>query len=44
MGAIKIKRKYDHYEIYLGDHFIATADTYSEAVEEAEEFLENFKK
>lgn len=39
MVSYKIKRKYDHYEVYINGKFYCTADTQEEAAREVEEYF-----
>lgn len=39
MVKYKIKRKYDHYEVYINGKFYCSADTHEEAAREVESYL-----
>lgn len=39
MVMYKIKRKYDHYEVYINGKFYCSADTPEEAAREIEDYF-----
>lgn len=39
MKEITIERKYDHYEVRACGNYVCTADTYAEAMAEANAYL-----
>lgn len=36
---VKIVMRYDHYELYINDEFYCSADTITEAADEADRYL-----
>ena len=39
MSKIEIKKRFDHYAVYVDDEFYCTADSYREAEDEIEQII-----
>ena len=41
MEGFTIRKRHEHYEVYMYDEFFCSADTYEEALKEIEEYWED---